>query len=316
MTEEFSVVPEESPVLKVRPRCQRCGGRPKLGEVICPVCEINITSPDAKILHKPYSGGMVSEFFKGMGYFLTGLQFLLKHRSLWVMAIIPSIINIFVLGLTFWGAIESAGYFTEGASENIQEWKDGGFWDQTLYYTCAGLLWMVDALWYILIPLIVAYIFSLVGKFIFMPFMEVLSEKTEKIYLGHVVEKKFSIGRFLRELSVSVFNGLLVLICQVATSILLLPLHMVPVVGSVLWFLIPGCFFASMDYTDMNFIRRHYDISGRLQVWLDRKWRFLGFGFAFFFFLGTPILNILTGTFVIPVASVGGTLLFLELDRK
>lgn len=320
MTENFSLVPEDAPedapVSKVRRRCQRCGGRPELGELICPVCEIDITSPDSKILHKPYNSGRIGEFFKGVGYFLSGFQFLLSHRSLWAVAIVPTIINVIVLGLTLWWAIENGGYLTEGAAESILEWKDGGFWDQTLYYTCAALLWTVDALWYLIIPLIVAYIFSFLGKFLFMPFMEVLSEKTEKIYLGHVVEKKFSLGRFLRELSVSLFNGLLVLVCQIAVILLLLPLNAVPFVGSVLWFLIPGCFFASMDYTDMNFIRRHYDISGRLQVWLDRKWRFLGFGFAFFFFLGTPILNILTATFVIPVASVGGTLLFLELDRK
>jgi CysZ protein len=297
-------------------RCPRCGTLPDIGEKICSFCQVDIASPEAKLYHK-INTGAVGEFFRGIGYFPKGLYFLLRHRKLWIFAIIPTIINIFVLAAAFYGAWQCEGYLTDGLAEKIIPWKEGPFfWDQVLWGLSKLLIFLAEVLSFLLIPLLVAFLFSLFGKFLFMPFMELLSEKSEKIYLGKVIEEGFSLGRFSSDLMVSMFNGALVTICQIATTIILFPLHLVPIVGSLLWLLIPGCFFSSMDYTDMNFVRRRYDISSRLQVWFSRKWRFLGFGFAFFFFLGTPILNILTGTFVIPVACVGGTLLFLELDAK
>ena len=70
------------------------------------------------------------------------------------------------------------------------------------------------------------------------------------------------------------------------------------------------------NYTDIDFVRKRYTMRERVALWNHRSWRFFGFGLAFFFFLEIPLLNILTGAFVIPCAAVGGTLLYLELDQK
>jgi CysZ protein len=314
--EEQGPKPSAGVRIAARARCPRCGGRPDKGEEICPVCRVDVSSPEARALHKTQAG-LVGEFFCGMAYFPRGLFFILRNRRLWTFAIVPTLFNIVFLLLALYGAYLCQGYLTGGLEQKITPWEHGPFfWDQILWGLSKLVIWFANVFSFLVIPLIAAFLFSIFGKFLFMPFMEVLSEKTEQARLGYVVEEGFAVGRFSSDLVVALINGLLLMVCQIAVLIILLPLHFIPLVGSLLWFLIPGCFFSSMDFTDMNFVRRRYDISGRLGLWLQRKWRFLGFGFVFFFLLGTPILNILLGTFVIPVACVGGTLLFLELDTK
>jgi uncharacterized protein involved in cysteine biosynthesis len=94
--------------------------------------------------------------------------------------------------------------------------------------------------------------------------------------------------------------------------LLLLPANFIPVVGNLFWGVFLPASFASMDYTDLNLVRRGYTTREKIQLWRTYQWRFFGYGLSFFFLITIPLLN----AFVIPAAAAGGALLYLELDRK
>ena len=75
---------------------------------------------------------------------------------------------------------------------------------------------------------------------------------------------------------------------------------------------VPNAISAAIDYTDLNLVRRRYATRAKIQLWKAHSWRFFGYGLSFFMFLTIPLLNVV----VVPAAAVGGTLLYLELDRK
>ena len=93
---------------------------------------------------------------------------------------------------------------------------------------------------------------------------------------------------------------------------ILLPINLIPFLGSAVWLVLPPAIFAGMDYSDINLVRRTYSTREKMRLWSLHQWRFLGYGFSFCFLIAIPIVNI----FVIPAACAGGAILFLELDRK
>jgi CysZ protein len=154
--------------------------------------------------------------------------------------------------------------------------------------------------------------FSLIYKFIFMPVMELLTEASERSVVGFKEPGGFALLAFLKNILVGALNAVIMTCLQLVILVVLLPLNFIPLVGSAVWLIVPPAIFASLDYTDINLVRRGYTTREKLRLWWHHQWRFFGFGVAFFFFITIPVLNAV----VIPAAAAGGALLYLELDRK
>lgn len=295
-------------------RCWRCGAILDVGDTACRCCSSKLNDSEGRELLKKKAGA-IREFFRGLVYFPKGCYTILSNRSLWTLSLIPFAINLVVLGLAFWLAYSLNDYLFKDLGPDMKAWE-GFIWGILIKSLINIALIGLKFIEMLLVPLIVAWLFAVFGKFAFMPFMESLSEEVERLTLGDIAEQDFKLGKLSSDLIVGLFDALVLTLAQLLTFLILLPLHLIPLLGSLLWFLIPGCLFSSMDYTDMNFVRRRYSVREKLKIWSLYRYRFIGFGFAFIFLLGTPWLNIITGPFVVPAACVGGTLLFLELDQK
>ena len=302
----------ERPVLPaLGVRCPRCGQRlESADEGKCSRCKVQVRSPEAG-LNLVATGGVLGELLRGASYLPRGLLRLARSPRLWKFAVIPLLLNLLVI-LGTWALAEYV--FSPYLSGLSAEWEKGGWgwW---------ALSFVVDAIellsrW--LLPLFAAWLlvafppFALLYKLLFMPFMELLTEATDQVALGFKDEGRFELARFYANLVVAIVDALLLTLLQACLFLLLLPINLVPVLGSLVWAVVPPAIFAGMDYSDINLVRRSYTTREKGALWKLHRWRFLGYGVSFFFLLTLPLVNV----FVIPAAAVGGALLYLELDRK
>ncbi len=299
-------------------RCPRCGQRiTKDSPETCVRCKVGVRTTEAGRLLVPHVEWW-REVLRGASYLPRGLFRVLRSPSLWKFAIVPLLLNLLVLLLAFWiaGYVRNWLALQTGAG-SLGSWEAAG-WGWWLLAKIVFLLgWVAQWLSFIAIPmimtwLITAFPFNLIYKILFMPFMELLTEATERIVLRIEEHQAFDLGRFYANSIVSVVDAVLLTLLQGLLYLLLLPINLVPFLGQLLWVLLPPAIFAGMDYTDINLVRRSYTTSEKVTLWRTHDWRFLGYGFTFFFLLSVPIVN----AFVIPAAAAGGALLYLELDRK
>lgn len=302
----------EQPVLPaLGVRCPRCGQRLESAEApTCSRCKVAVRSAEAGAALAP-AAGVLGELLRGASYLPRGLLRLARSPRLWKFAVIPLLLNLLVIVGT-WALAEYV--FSPYLTGLSAEWEKGGWgwW---------ALSFVVDAIellsrW--LLPLFAAWLlvafppFALLYKLLFMPFMELLTEATDQVALGFKDESPFELARFYANLVVAIVDALLLTLLQACLFLLLLPINLVPVLGSLVWTVLPPAIFAGMDYSDINLVRRGYTTREKATLWRLHRWRFLGYGVSFFFLLTLPLVNV----FVIPAAAVGGALLYLELDRK
>lgn len=312
----------EQPVYPERgPRCPRCGERldpkePKHLEA-CPRCGVVPRSAQAGADLVP-PGTWKRELLRGATYLPRGAFRLMRSPSLWKYAVVPFLLNVLVLVvaafIAYWAGDWLIGMANEGA---LKDWEAaGGLW-KAMSYVVFFLAIIARVLAIVVLPLIMAWLlvafpFNILYKIVFMPFMELLSEGTERVVLQVNTDKPADFGKVYANLVVGILDAILLSLLQGCLYLVLLPLAFIPIVGTGLWFVVPPAVFAGMDYSDLNLVRRGYPLSEKWRLWRLHEWRFLGFGISFFFLLTIPFLN----AFAIPCAAVGGALLYLELSRK
>jgi CysZ protein len=300
---------------KLGERCNTCGDL-RSSPAGCPACSSELvglkeTLPE-RLAVKPM-GFAPGEFFRGMSYLPRGAWFLLRNPRLWKYAIVPLLINMVVALLGLWGAIYLAQNVHEMGTSAMADWE--GAW-AVLAFILEAMLYLFEAAAVFVIPILLAWLLTafplgILYKLLFTPFMEGLGGATDRLILTggkDRIEFQTSHLTILYTMFDAVFLGFL----QGALIVLLLPLLLVPFLGSFVWMVLPPSIFASMDFSDIHLVRRGYTPGEKIRLWKTHKWRFFGYGASFFFFLTLPILNALA----IPVATVGGAMLYLELDRK
>src|SRR5216683_2748476 len=119
-------------------------------------------------------------------------------------------------------------------------------------------------------------------------------------------------GGFVRNSAVAFVHTLARITFLLAGQLVLLSFHLLPVIGSVLWTLVANAWTAGWlagAYLDAPMARHLYPFRDVQGVIADRFRLCLGFGAAVFVILWIPVVNL----FLIPLASVGGTLLYRGL---
>ncbi len=303
-------------------RCPRCGERLRVKAddplpSTCPRCRVEVRSAKAGE-HLVAPGAWSRELVRGALYMPRGLFRLLRSPSLWKYAVVPLILNIIVVVLSFLLADRLAEWLVgKTGAGALRAWEDaGGLW-WVLSYVVWALGWVASKLVWVVLPLIstwliVAFPFGIIYKLLFMPFMELMTESTERLVLGFDEDQPFDFARIYSNLVVAILDAILLTLTQGLLYLLLLPINLLPFLGSLLWFALPPAVFAGMDYSDINLVRRRYTLREKVRLWRTHEWRFLGYGLSFFFLITLPLVNVV----VIPCAAVGGALLYLELDRK
>lgn len=318
----------ENPLLPKRgKRCPRCGqgvpgseeaageDPPELPQQTCTRCGVVYVSVKAG-QHLIGGKSWLREFMRGAGYLPRGALRIVRSPSLWKYSIVPLVLNLIAVVLAVGLAYMLAGWLEElTGPERLEHWT-GWFW--------ASLAWVVwflgmiaRAAVFIIVPLltlwlIVAFPFSLLYKLVFMPFMEMLTERTDCVVLGIKQDTEFEFSAFYANLVVALIDAVFLTLLQGVVFLILLPINLIPFLGSAVWLVLPPALFAGMDYSDINLVRRAYSTREKWRLWQLHQWRLLGYGCSFCFLIAIPVVNI----FVIPAACAGGAILFLELDRK
>jgi CysZ protein len=100
----------------------------------------------------------------------------------------------------------------------------------------------------------------------------------------------------------------------VGVFLLLLPLHLLPGVGSVLYLALSfawACWCGALEFTGYAADRRHMGLRRKLAMIRRNLAPCMGFGLATVALLMIPFVNV----FMVPVSAVGGTLLFGMIQK-
>lgn len=250
-------------------------------------------------------------FVKGLSYPLDGFGFIREHR-LWGLAAISIAVNvilfIIVLGLAFW----LISPFVADINAALADWaKEPSL--EVLAWFMAVVTWIVWILGAILILGASSVLVLLIGQAVASPFLDILSEKVENLVLG-TPEQPFTTAIVVRSLVLSLGDLFWGLVFLAAVQI---PIFVVSLTGvgalpaSVASFGFSALLLA-VEFVGLSLTRRFVTYRDRWRIIWDNKWLSLGFGSSTMLLLLVPGLNLL----LLPLAAVGGTLAYCDLQRS
>lgn len=250
--------------------------------------------------NKTEADGMRGSNLPSPLYVLRGAFFIWGHRTLWKYAAAPAAICTLVMGsfcalayrfLTGWISPPEAG-----------EW-----YRQVLAYFLLVLIVM-------LILVVMAFIFTRVASAIAAPFNDLISQKTEEIAGGGIQEVPFSVIGLFKDSGRAIAHSFRILGIYLGLMVPALLLLFVPGLGPLLFSTVGALLSAYLfayEYLGYPMDRRRFSFSEKRQFLRSQLRSAIGFGLGNLVVASIPIVNFL----FLPAAVVGGTLLFLDLDR-
>jgi CysZ protein len=146
------------------------------------------------------------------------------------------------------------------------------------------------------------------------PLQDPVSEATEE-RCGDFTAPAFSVERMLKSIGTSLAHTASRLAIIVIGFFVLLPINLVPGIGSVVYFVAStgwAAWWLTAEYLSGPMARHLMPFKRVLKAMRARPMVCLGFGLALYVMLWVPVLNF----FLVPVAVVGGTLLFRALKPE
>ncbi|MBL8957897.1 MAG: EI24 domain-containing protein [Myxococcaceae bacterium] len=241
----------------------------------------------------PTLSGGLSDFFVGLGLPFRSLGLIFKGGKLRTL----SVVSFVVTGLTLVGLV-------------------GLMWDFAWRITRAivsegALSWLVG------LPIFAAIFIPAaltVPNLVLAPLQDPISEATEE-RCGNFTAPRFSLPLFIKSIGTSLAHTASRLAIIVLGFIVLFPLHFVPVLGSAVYFAASTAWAAwwlTAEYLSGPMARHLMPFKRVTAAMRARPMVSLGFGLALYVVLWVPVLNF----FLVPVAVVGGTLLFRALHTS
>jgi CysZ protein len=238
----------------------------------------------------------LADFFQGLALLGRALRLIFRSPALLGLSVLCGLITLVTLG----ALVFLLWTYTP-------EWL-GALWARPEP-------WYGRALWYLLLAMLFL-ILLVVGAnvalpLVLAPLQDPLSERTEELCGGYS-SPPFRLGAFLRGLVTSLAHTLARICLLLLGMAVLLPLHLVPGVGSVAWTVL-GTLWAMTWMAGEHLaapMTRHLYPFAEVRRALRARWGLcLGFGAGVYLLLWVPLLN----AFFLPVAVVGGTLLYRGL---
>lgn len=255
---------------------------------------------------------MLKNFISGLSDVKRGGVYLLNNRGLFRYLIIPTLINLALLVALVYFLINQYGTLFDAISSQLGglSMEPTTWWAHLL----AGLLWMLRGLLHVVLGFVLIGLSVLVMLFVSQivnsPFYDWLSEAVEKAEGGEAPEESFSIRRLLSNAGKTIWTEIKKFLFFINIPILLLLLNLIPVVGALAYTVIANLFAMwdlGFNYLSYPMGRRVVPFRKQVVFASHHKARLVGFGLP----LMIPFFNLLFG----PVFVVGGTLLYLDLER-
>lgn len=239
----------------------------------------------------PTLTGGLSDLFTGLGLPLRSLKLMFKGGKLLGLSLVASAVTGVTLVAIALGAWPLASRLAHGL---VGEGTLGVFVSIVVYLT----LVVIAAL--------------TVPNLVLAPLQDPISEATEE-RCGGFTAPKFSPALFVKSIGTSVAHTASRVAIIVLGFVALFPLHFVPVAGSVVYFVASTAWAAwwlTAEYLSGPMARHLMPFKRVTAAMRARPMVSLGFGLALYLVLWVPVLNF----FLVPVAVVGGTLLFRALQ--
>ena len=245
-------------------------------------------------------------FGAGLKSLREGLSFLKNQKSLWVYAILPTIINVILLFISIYLVIHFIpGLFSWITSKiSFLNIDTASLWFKLLI----PIIWLVKLILFLVFLMFALITCFVVGMIISGPFNDLLSEKTEMLIVGkeNVIQTPL-IKSIIRSVIVETQKAL----AFIALPLLMFVLNLIPVVGIFVYFVLLNIF-AMFDlgfaYLDYPMSRRNWKFSQRIQfVWKNKQAVFV---------LGSIILIPFLAYFINSILVVSGTILFNKIERS
>ncbi|QRK13814.1 EI24 domain-containing protein [Archangium violaceum] len=175
--------------------------------------------------------------------------------------------------------------------------------------------WYGQAVWYVLLVLMFLVLLvvgaNVVLPLVLAPLQDPLSELTEE-QCGGYTPPPFRLGAFTQGLVTGVAHTLARVLFLVLGLALLFPLNLIPVLGNTAWTVLGTgwtVLWLAGEHLAAPMTRHQYPFAEVRRVMRQRWLLCLGFGAGVYVLLWVPLLN----SFFLPVAVVGGTLLYRGL---
>ncbi len=238
----------------------------------------------------------ISDAVQGGLFLPRGFAYLVSHAELWPYAALPLAINVAIIGLLTGAMIILFPHMRSA----IWSRPDGAILE-IVWFGMNILLGIV-----ILFALFLAFIF--LSGVIAGPFNSKLARYTRESLTGRKLDPA---GGFYIDVIITLVNELKKFVYFTLLQIAILPLNLVPGIGSVAYAVVGGYFtsmFLAYAFLEKSIESESWVISmkQRRQYMRSRRWAILGFGAASSLIFVVPFLNILLA----PVAVVGAAMLY------
>ncbi|MHB8876553.1 MAG: EI24 domain-containing protein [Myxococcaceae bacterium] len=240
--------------------------------------------------------GEWSEFLVGFGLPFRSFKLLFRSKALFLLALASSLVTLVALV----GLVVLLG-------SSIGDLV-GLFWARPeSWYALAA--WYLVATLAFLVLLVVGV--NTIPLLLLSPLQDPMSEATEEL-CGSFTAPPFSFSAMVRGSAIAVVHSASRIAFLLGGHLVLLPLNFIPGAGSVLWTVggsVWTMYWVAGEYLGGPMARHHYPFREVRKAMASRRALTMGFGAAVYLLLWVPLLNL----FFIPLAIVGGTLLFRSL---
>ncbi|MEQ3634961.1 sulfate transporter CysZ [Alcanivorax sp.] len=247
----------------------------------------------------------MSQITDAIAYLTRSLK-LARSPELRRYVIIPLIFNILVFGGLYWLSGSWIGGWITAATA---DWVLTGFWS----FLNGALHFLVDAavvlVWILLLGLF-ASVFSIGVQLIAAPFMGFLAEKVDIQITGYPMNDESIPAMILRTFKRELRKTWYWLWRAVLILFVVLVIYFIPVVNvlaSAIWFLWSG-WLLGMQYIDFGADNRQVPFEVMLERLKEKRWLVLTFGAIVMALTMIPLVNL----FIMPVAVIAGTLIWVE----
>ncbi|RJX31283.1 MAG: hypothetical protein C4525_12010 [Desulfarculus sp.] len=230
---------------------------------------------------------------------LTALGFVWRHKRLWWLTTLPFLVNLALFALFFWFSYTHLGQWVRGLLPSAESW-----WWQALAYLLLVLLVLA------LLALEV-YLFAVVGRIICEPFLDLLTRRTERLAQDMPLGAAARSAGLLHDLLRVIRQSILRLLLFLAVMLPLLLLNLLPGLGGLIYAALAWLvtsFFLALEFMDYPLDRRGLRLREKIAYVRGMGLGWLGFGSAVLVLGLVPLVNFA----LLPLAAVGGTLLYLQ----
>ncbi len=251
----------------------------------------------------------IREFLAGLGSLPRAVGLLARSGRLRRLAAVPALLSVLLLGvlvalsLYYGGPLLERFWPAPEAAAGWRAWLGGG---------AHGLArWVLTGLLLLLSGAVFFFGSSVIAE----PFVDFLSEGTEREVGVERASEGFAVGRWLRDTALVLIDVTVDLGLLLVLQALLLVLHFVPGLGQVLHLVLgwlTNAAFAGNSVASMPLCRRGLHGFRRWRLFGAHRARLLGLGVGVMLVLLVPLAQLLT----LPLAVIAGTLVVVDLERE